>query len=34
MMIGEQETKDYFKLLSNHGIRAIGQVFFKEEVLV
>lgn len=34
MMIGEQETKDSFKYLSNHGIRAIGQIFLKEESLV
>ena len=26
-MIGEQETKDNFKYLSKHGIRAIGQIF-------
>jgi len=27
MLSGDQETKDNFKYLSKHGIRAIGQVF-------
>ena len=34
MMVGEQETKDYFKYLSKHGVRAIGQVFLKDEHLL
>ena len=33
-MIGQQETKDNFKYLSKHGIRAIGQVFLKDEALL
>ena len=33
-MIGQQEAKDNFKYLSKHGIRAIGQVFLKDEALL
>ncbi len=31
MMIGEQETKEHFKFLTKHGIRAIGSVFISNE---
>lgn len=31
MMIGDIETKDNFKYLSSHGIRAIGALFIKND---
>jgi len=34
MMIGEQETKENFKYLSKHGIRAIASVFIANEAVV
>lgn len=34
MLIGDQETKDNFKYLSKHGIRAIGQVFISTPALL
>lgn len=33
-MIGDSETKEHFKFLSKHGIRAIGALFISNEKLL